>query len=216
MQSVRAIATSLIVGSLLGMQVLAAAAYDMAAQYPELPVAKNYIHVARISVDAWNRKLKLPTQGKAAAFEYIFRTMPVREFEHLMLQNGADLKRGHTDVTFRKTQEYRRAYEGCDWVSQKMAIGIVRDALRVYERKFLKPDPLTAPLFAANSQRETETNIAGIERKVSRSEFLRETKSTFPLRSGDEFYFYRIAFGGGYLIARNNKVVKEDEGIFEY
>ena len=216
MQSVRATATSLIVGSLLATQVLAASAHDTAAQYPELPVAKNYIHVSRLSVDAWNRKLKLPTQGKAAAFEYIFHRMPVREFEHLMLQNGADLKRGHTDVTFRKTQEYRRAYESCDWVSQKMAIGIVRDALRVYEREFLKPDPLTAPLFAANSRRQTETNIAGIERKVSRSEFLRETKSTFPLRSGDEFYFYRIAFGGGYLIARNNKVVKEDEGMFEY
>jgi hypothetical protein len=207
---------SIVVAVVLLSAARTAAASDDTSTYPELPAAKNYMHVADVAIDAFSRRLKLPAQQRAAARRYIFGRTPVREFERMMLKDAADLERGHHDAAFRKTKRYRDALEGSDWVSQRMALLIVRDALRVYERKFLRPDLLTASLFAANTRKGTEANIAGIEKQVSRKEFLQQTNSTFPLQSEDKFYFYRTAFGGGYLIARHSKVVKDDEGMFEY
>ena len=208
--------SSVIVALLLVPQAATALSTDTAPTHLELPAAKNYMHAAEVAIDAFGRKLKLPAQQRAATLRYIFHRMPVGEFEKMMIKDAAYLQRGSTNVAFRQTKRYRTALDGCDWVSQQMASLIVRDALRVYERKFLRPDSLTAQLFAANSREETEANIAGIDHQASRQEFLKRTSSTFPLRAEDRFYFYTTAFGGGYLIARHNKVVKEDEGIFEY
>jgi hypothetical protein len=193
-----------------------AAPSDRSAHFPELPPAKNYLHVAEIATGDFSKKLKLPSGGRAAALDYIFQRMPVREFEDEMLKQSSVLKKGHTKISLRKTPTYRESYEACDWVSQRMALLVVGDALRVYKRKILRPEELTKSLFAANHGREIEASISGIERKLSRSDFLRETHSTYPIQPGDEFYFFRTGFGGGYLIVRHNKIIKDDEGMFEY
>jgi hypothetical protein len=204
------------ISALLLWSVAATMASDRTtASYPELPVARNYVHVARVATSGLGRKLKLSVKQRRAAFSYIFQRVPVAEFEEMMLTDAAELKGGHTDATLRKTKQYRTALEGCDWVSQRMALLLVSDALQIYDRKFLRPDSLTAPLFAVNSRSETEAKIAGIDHEVSRQEFLESTQSIFPLQSNDKFYYYTTAFGGGYLIARDNKVIKEDEGMFE-
>ena len=142
--------------------------------------------------------------------------MPVSEFENEMLKERSVLKEGHAQISLRKTAIYRQAYEACDWVSQQMALLVVADALRVYKRKVLRPDELTKALFAANHGRDIETHIGAIERKVSRSDFLKETHSTFPVRPDDGIYFWRTDYGGAYLIARHDKIIKDDEGMFEY
>ncbi len=203
------------IAALLGA-VAHAAASDTAAQFPELPAAKNYLHVAEIATGDFSKKLKLPTGGKAAALRYIFQRMPVREFETEMLKEAPALKKGHTQISLRSTPSYGQAYEACDWVSQRMALLVVGDALRVYKRKVLRPDELTKSLFAANHGRDIEASISGIERKVSRSDFLKETHSTFPVRPDDGIYFFRTGYGGGYLIARHDKIIKDNEGMFEY
>src|SRR6266496_5348406 len=130
------------IAALLGA-VAHAAASDTAAQFPELPAAKNYLHVAEIATGDFSKKLKLPTGGKAAALRYIFQRMPVREFETEMLKEAPALKKGHTQISLRSTPSYGQAYEACDWVSQRMALLVVGDALRVYKRKVLRPDELT-------------------------------------------------------------------------
>ena len=190
-------------------------ASDTTSQYPELPIAKNYSHVAKVSVDAWNKKFKLSADKKAAALEFVFHRMPVREFEKLMLEDNNTLKKGHKDSSVRKTEEYRREYDGCDYVSGHMALLEVRNALYVYERKFLRPDPPSRTLFAANPGRENETRISCIEKKVSISEFKENTRSKFPVRAGDTIYLYGTAYGKGYLVVRNNKIVR-DEGWISY
>jgi hypothetical protein len=123
--------------------------------------------------------------------------------------------RGRTDASVRRTPEYRRELESRDVVSQSMAIIIVKDALYTYRRKVVSPDPLTQPLFASTSNHQIEDHIAGIQREVSRDDFLRDTTSKFPIRTGDKFYFYTTSFGGGYLVARGGKVIK-DEATLEY
>jgi hypothetical protein len=191
------------------------AATDTRAQYPDLPPAKNYTHVADIAVDTVSKKWKLTQQQKAAALAFILHRYPVRVFEKMSLADSALLIRGRTDAAVRRTAAYRRDLDGCNLVSQQMAIIIVKDALHTYHRKVVSPDPLTQPLFASTSDRQTEDDIAAIQREVSRDEFLRSTTSKFPIRPGDRFYFYTTSFGGGYLIARAGKVIK-DEGAFEY
>ena len=194
-----------------------AAPSDRTADFPELPPSKNYLHEADIGTSALTKKLKLSADEQAAVLSYIFQRMPVRDFENEMLKESSVLlKEGHAQISLRKAESYRRAYEACDWVSQRMAVLVVGDALRVYKRKVLRPDELTKALFAANHGRDIEASISGIERKVSRSDFLKETHSTFPVRPDDGIYFFRTGYGGGYLIARHDKIIKDDEGMFEY
>jgi hypothetical protein len=204
----------------LALPLVAVAAFgdtasDTASLYPELPIAKNYLHVAKVSVDAWNKKFKLSADKKAAALEFVFHRMPVREFEKLALEDSNILKKGHKDFSIRKTEEYRRGYDGCDYASAHVAVLEVRDALYAYERKFLKPDALSRALFAANPGRENETRISCIEQKVSAAQFKQYTGSKFPVRAGDAIYLYGIAYGKGFLVVRNNKIV-HDEGWIEY
>jgi hypothetical protein len=201
--------------SIIALASRCASASDTTSLYPELPIAKNYLHVAKVSVDAWNKKFKLPAAQKAAALEFVFHRMSVREFEKLMLQDEKTLKKGHKDLSIRKTEEYRREYDQCDYVSGHMAVLEVRNALYVYERKVLKPDALRRALFAANPGRENETRISCIEQRTSVAEFKQDTGSKFPVRAGDAIYLYGNAYGKGYLVVRNNKIVK-DEPWVEY
>ena len=208
--------TRILTATLIAASISSAfATSDTAAQYPDLPPAKNYIHVAQVSLDAVGKKWKLTQQQKAAASAFVFHRYPVREFEKMSLADSPLLKRGRTDASVRRTPEYRRDLEGCDVVSQQMAIIIIKDALYTYRRKVLRPDALTRTLFASTSDSKLEDAIGGIQREVSRDEFLRDSKSKFPVHAGDKFYFYTTSFGGGYLIARADKVI-HDENMFVY
>src|SRR5262249_37897998 len=129
------------------------ASSDTAAQYPDLPPAKNYIQVANIAVDTVGRKWKLTQQQKSAAFAFIFRRYPVREFEKTTLADSTLLKRSHTDASVRRTSEYRHDLDECEYVSQQIAIIIIKDALHTYRRKVISPDAMTRPLFRATSDR---------------------------------------------------------------
>ncbi len=90
----------------------------------------------------------------------------------MSLADSALLKRGRTDASVRRTPAYRRDLEGCDVVSQSVAIDIIHDALYTYRRKVLRPDTLTRLLFASTSDGGTEDRIAGIQQSVGRDEFL--------------------------------------------
>jgi hypothetical protein len=103
--------------SLLALVAAVVAASDTGAQYPELPPAKNYMHIAQVSLDTVTKKWKLTPQQRAAASAFIFHSYPVREFEKMSLADSPLLKRGHTDASVRRTPEYRRNLEGCDAVS---------------------------------------------------------------------------------------------------
>src|SRR5438270_2322 len=131
MQSCHVKSATLAIGLLLAAQTLAGRG-DTASSYPELPIGKNYIRIAKLSISAWNKNLKLPEQEQAVALEYVLHRMTVREFEDMTVAEYPELKSGHSDIQRRTKAAYRTSYENCDWVSQQMAMGIVRDALRVY------------------------------------------------------------------------------------
>src|SRR4051812_10254713 len=107
------------------------------AQYPDLPPAKHYVRVARSSVSAFAKKLKLTEQQKAAALAFVFHRYPVREFEQMSLDDEALLQRGLTDPSVRRTAAYRDELDTCNMVSESMARDIVKDALKTYDRKVL-------------------------------------------------------------------------------
>jgi hypothetical protein len=173
------------------------------------------MHVAQVSLDTVTKKWKLTPQQRAAAFVFIFHRYPAREFEKMCLADSPLLIRGRTDASVRRTPDYRRDLEGCDAVSGQMALIIIKDALYTYRRKVLHPDALTRPLFASTSDAKMEDAIGGIQREVSRNEFMHDTKSKFAIRAGDRFYFYTTSFGGGYLVGRRGKIV-HDENMFVY
>jgi len=183
--------------------------------FPDLPPAKNYIHVAQISVGTVSKKWRLTSQQKAAAFAFIFHRYPVREFERLSLDDSPLLMRGRTAASVRRTPEYRSALDACNVVSQQMAKIIIKDALHTYRRKVLNPDELTRPLFASTSDKDIEDAIAGIWREATHDEFLRVSNSSFPIHIDDKLYSYTTSFGGGYLVVRDGKVIKK-EHVFEY
>jgi hypothetical protein len=180
---------------------------DTAAQYPDLPPGKNYLHEAHIAVNTVAKKWMLSQRQKAAALAFILHRNPVREFEKMSLDDSALLKRGRTDPSVRRTSAYRETLDICDTVSQQMATMIIKDALHTYRRKVLRPDELTRPLFASTSDKEIEDAIAGIWREESRDEFLRVGEPNFSTRAGDKFYSYATSFGGGSLVVRDGKVV---------
>jgi len=180
------------------------------AQYPELRAARNLVKVANAAVDRLARKYNLPTEHKAAALRFIFSYEPVRDFEQLMVSDAPTLRRGHIERSFRKSFEYRRDYDSCDVVSESMAKLFVRDAVRIYERRFLHPDRMTRDLFAANPAKAEQTSISGIIRKVAPSQFKKEMNSEAQMQPGDKIYFYAAFNRTGYLIVGNNKVVKDE------
>jgi hypothetical protein len=60
-----------------------------------------------------------------------------------------------------------------------------------------------------------ETRISCIEEKANVAEFKKNTRSKFPIRSGDTIYLYGTSYIKGYLVVRHNKIVK-DEGWLTY
>jgi hypothetical protein len=185
---------------------------DTTAQYPNLPPAKNYVRVARSSVSAFAKKWKLTQQQKAAALAFVFHRYPVREFEQMSLDDSispgrALLKRGLTDPPVRRAAAYRDDLDTCNTVSESMARDIVKDALKTYDRKVLQPDEMTRSLFASTSDKNIEDAIAGVWQETTRDEFLRVSRSTFPIGTDDTVYSYTTSFGAGYVVARDGAVV---------
>lgn len=183
---------------------------DTTAQYPNLPPAKNYVRVARSSVSAFATKWKLSQQQKAAALAFIFHRYPVREFEKMSLDDEALLQRGVTDPSARRTAAYRDDLDKCNTVSESMAIDIVKDALKTYNRKVLHPDEITRSLFASTSDKSIEDAIAGIWQEATRDEFLRVSRSKFPIDTDDTVYSYTTSFGAGFVVARHGAVVHHE------
>jgi hypothetical protein len=179
---------------------------DTAAQYPDLPPAKNYVRVARSLLSEAAKKWKLTQQQKAAALAFIFRRYPVREFEKMSLDDERLLNRGLTDPSVRHTAAYRDQLDTCNSVSESMARLIVKDALKTYDRKVLHPDDLTRSLFASTSDRDAEDAIAAIWEETTHDAFLR-SGSKFPINADDKVYSYSTSFGTGFVVVRHGAVV---------
>jgi hypothetical protein len=187
----------------------ASALDNSVSQYPELPAARNLIRVAKSAVDRLATKYQLSPPQTSAALRFVLNYQPVREFEQLSVSDEPTLRRGHKDIGLRKTWEYRRDYDSCDVVSTSMAKLLIGDAVRIYERRFLRPDQMTRELFAANQGKAEQTSISGIMRKTTLREFKKETNSDFQTHPGDAIYFYSAFNRTGYLVVRNNRVVKD-------
>lgn len=97
-----------------------------------------------------------------------------------------------------------------------MAAMVVSQAHGIYIRKVLKPDALTAPLFAQSSDPETDLIISWIQKTVSRAEFIEKSKSAFVPEPDDQIFSYsfppfswKMMFGrSGFAVFRNGRLVE--------
>ena len=93
---------------------------------------------------------------------------------------------------------------------------VVSHAHDVYIRKILKPDAVTAPLFALSTGPEADLIISWIQEKVSDVEFRKGSRSSFVTQPGDQIFSYKsppfswkMMFGrAGFAVFRGEKLVE--------
>lgn len=186
--------------------------------YPELPVARDYRHVANLMTDTIIDKNASLAEHKKQILSLIFSRMSVNAFERGMLDGYKILKKGHTDSSLRSTPAYQEERFRCEHVTRSMAVMVVAHAHDVYRRKFLEPDEMVSPLFALSNDPETDLIISWIKKKVSETEFLKERVpgSSFIAKPDDKIFFYesppfswKAMFGrAGYAVFRDGKLME--------
>ena len=140
--------------------------------------------------------------------------MLVNSFERQMMAESPPLKDGQTFAS--PCSPDRQDPPACEYVTRMMAIMVVSQAHDVYIRKILKPDALTASLFALSTDPETDVIISWIQEKVSDVEFHKGSRSSFATQPADEIFAYKsppfswkMMFGrAGFAVFRGEKLVE--------
>lgn len=182
--------------------------------YPDLPMAKVYRHLAILMTEVLIEKSPEATEHKNRILSFIFSRMSVNSFETQMMADSPPLKDGQTFAG--PCSPDRQDPSACEYVTRRMAIMVVSHAHDVYIRKILKPDAVTAPLFALSTGPEADLIISWIQEKVSDVEFRKGSRSSFVTQPGDQIFSYKsppfswkMMFGrAGFAVFRGEKLVE--------
>jgi len=182
--------------------------------YPDLPMANLYREFAETMTDRLIERLPEASEHKDRILSFVFSRTPVNSFEKMMTADSGPLKNGKRSAPPCSPDQHDRSM--CESVATMMAAMIVSHAHGIYVRKILRPDALTAPLFAQSIDPESDLIISWIQEAVSDAEFRQESRSSFVLEPGDQIFSYKsppfswkMMFGrSGYAVFRGGKLVE--------